>query len=229
MIIFIKDRPVRILDETTAKTRLINLAPDKVIDARLEMLKVASLRGNVLILNASPITTEKLFHFLNNFDLPDLQSIYLVVKEKEVVEKQIKKMYAVIKAAGGIVTKDEKLLLIHRRGVWDLPKGKLDNNEKSKKAALREVEEETGVRAELMEKVCTTWHTYSQGGELVLKRTRWYWMRCLDDSRMLPQLEEQIDRLDWMTEAEVRTALLNSFSSIRYVVNCFLRQEIDME
>ncbi|TAE99248.1 MAG: NUDIX domain-containing protein, partial [Runella slithyformis] len=143
MIIFIKDRPVRILDETTAKTRLINLAPDKVIDARLEMLKVASLRGNVLILNASPITTEKLFHFLNNFDLPDLQSIYLVVKEKEVVEKQIKKMYAVIKAAGGIVTKDEKLLLIHRRGVWDLPKGKLDNNEKSKKAALREVEEET--------------------------------------------------------------------------------------
>jgi 8-oxo-dGTP pyrophosphatase MutT (NUDIX family) len=229
MIIFIKDRPIRILDEIAAKTQLLNLAPDKVIDARLEMLKVASLKGNVLIMNTSSITTEKLFHFLNNFDLPDLQSVYLVVKDKELVEKRIKKMYSVIKAAGGIVTKDEKMLLIHRRGVWDLPKGKLDNGEKSKKAAVREVEEETGVRADLVEKVCTTWHTYTQGGELVLKRTKWYWMRSLDDSRMLPQLEEQIDRLEWMTEAEVRSALVNSFSSIRYVVSCFLRQEMDVE
>ena len=229
MIIFIKDRPVHILDESSAKTALTHLAPDKIIDARLEMLKAADLQGNILILNASPITSEKLFHFLNNFDLPDLQSVYLVVQDKEVIEKRIKKMYAVIKAAGGIVTKDGKMLLIHRRGVWDLPKGKLDNGEKSKKAALREVEEETGVRAELLDKVCTTWHTYTQGGQLVLKRTKWYAMRSIDDSRMTPQADEQIDRLEWMTEAEVRTALIKSFSSIRYVVGCFLQQEAAVE
>ena len=226
MIIFIKDRPVRIMDEAAAQLAFAHVNPDKVIDASLELLKAVNLRGNVLILNASPITTEKLFHFLNNFDLPDLQAVYVVVKDRELIEKRIRKIYTVIKAAGGIVTKDGKILLMHRRGVWDLPKGKLDEGEKSRKAALREVEEETGVQAELIEKVCTTWHTYQQGNQLVLKRTKWYWMQCVDDSRMVPQASEQIERLEWMTEPEMRSALINSFSSIRYVINCFLRQEI---
>ena len=229
MIIFIKDRPIRIINEKAAQKLPHRITFDKIIDAHLEMLKVASLKGHLLILNATPITAEKLFHFLNNFDLPDLQSIYLVPKDKEAVEKRLKKIYSVVKAAGGIVTKDNQFLLMFRRGVWDLPKGKLDPNEKSKKAAVREVEEETGVKAEIVEKVCTTWHTYTQNNQKILKRTKWYWMRSLDDAKMKPQQDEGIEQLVWMTDAEARPHLVKSFSSIRYVIDCFLGQEVDIE
>jgi len=229
MIIFIKDRPVRILSEKAAQGLSNRATFDRIIDAHLEMLKVASLKGHLLILNATPITAEKLFHFLNNYDLPELQSIYLVPKDREAEEKRLKKIYTIIKAAGGIVTKDNKMLMMFRRGVWDLPKGKLDDNEKSKKAALREVEEETGVKAELIEKTCTTWHTYTQNNQLILKRTKWYWMRCVDDSKIAPQHDEGIEQLAWMSEPEARKALVNSFSSIRYVVDCFMGQEVDVD
>jgi len=229
MIIFIKDRPIRILSEKAAQKLPDRSTFDKVVDANLEMLKVASLRGHLLILNATPITVEKLFHFLNNFDLPDLQSVYLVPKDKEAVEKRLKKMFTVVKAAGGVVTKGEQFLMMFRRGCWDLPKGKLDEDEKSKKAALREVEEETGVKAEFVEKICTTWHTYSQNNQKYLKRTKWYLMRNVNDKKMAPQHEEGIEQIVWMTEAEARQALVNSFSSIRYVVDCFLGQEVDMD
>ncbi|MEZ4901535.1 MAG: NUDIX hydrolase [Spirosomataceae bacterium] len=229
MIIFINDRPVRILSEKAAQKLPHPVTFDKVIDAHLEMLKVSNFRGHLLILNATAITAEKLFHFLNNYELPDLQSIYLVPKDKEAVEKRVKKMYSVVKAAGGIVTKGDTYLLMFRRGVWDLPKGKLDDGERSKKAALREVQEETGVKAELVEKICTTWHTYTQNSQKILKRTKWYSMRNINDTQMVPQQDEGIEQLRWMNEAEARKALVNSFSSIRYVVDCFLGQEIDVE
>lgn len=229
MIIFINDRPVRILSEKAAQKLPHLVSFDKVIDAHLEMLKVTHLRGHLLILNATPITAEKLFHFLNNSELPDLQSIYIVPKDKDAVEKRVKKMYSVIKAAGGIVTKEDRFLMMFRRGVWDLPKGKLDEGESSKKAGLREVEEETGVKAELVEKICTTWHTYTQNNQKILKRTKWYWMRNLNDTKMAPQQEEGIEQIKWMNETEVRKALVNSFSSIRYVIDCFLGKEIDVE
>jgi hypothetical protein len=229
MIIFIKDRPIRILSEKAAQKLPNRVIFDKIIDAHLEMLKVASLRGHLLVLNATPITAEKLFHFLNNTELPDLQSVYLVPKDKDAVEKRIKKMFTIVKAAGGIVTKEDQFLMMFRRGFWDLPKGKLDEGEKSKKAALREVEEETGVKAQLLEKVCTTWHTYTQNNQKILKRTKWYAMKNLNDKKMAPQYEEGIEQILWMNEAEVRKAMVNSFSSIRYVIDCFLGQEVDVE
>jgi len=229
MIIFINDRPLRILSEKAAQKLPKHAHFDNIIDANLEMLKVANLSGHLLILNATSITAEKLFYFLNNFELPDLQSIYLIPKDKEAVEKRIKKMYSVIKAAGGIVTKEDKLLMMFRRGVWDLPKGKLDNGERSKKAGLREVKEETGIAAEFVEKICTTWHTYTQNNQKILKRTKWYKMRNIDDTKIAPQFDEGIEKIEWMDEAQVRKALTNSFSSIRYVVDCFWGKEIDVE
>lgn len=227
MTIFIKDRPIRILDEKATRHFSFYSKFDKTIDTQTEMLKVAHLRGQVLLLNVTPITIEKLFHFLENFELLDLQSVSVVPKDKDSVEKRIKKLYTVVKAAGGVVTKNDRFLLMFRRGVWDLPKGKLDDGEKSKKAALREVEEETGVKAELIEKICVTWHTYSQGGQRMLKRTKWYWMRCTDDRKMTPQYEEDIEKLEWLTEPEMRKVLdENSFHSIRYVINSLLDEAV---
>ena len=116
------------------------------------------------------------------------------------------------------MVKGNKQLLMFRRGVWDLPKGKLDEGESSRQGAAREVEEETGIRVSVGERICTTWHTYALNGNPVLKRTKWYRMEVIDDSRMRPQEDEDIEKLAWLNHHETQLALTNSFSSIRYVI-----------
>ncbi len=221
MIIFIKDRPIRILSQKNKETLAENSTFDTVIDVRLNLLKATELIGHVLVLNATAISTEKLFTLLNKLDLSELQSVTVVSKYQTSIEERIQKMFTVVKAAGGIVIKDDKMLLMFRRGVWDLPKGKLDSGEKSKRAAIREVEEETGVQAELIDKICVTWHTYLENDKQILKRTKWYLMRCTNDTNLKPQKEEGIEKLEWVTEAQAKKLLVNSYSSIRYVFEAF--------
>jgi 8-oxo-dGTP pyrophosphatase MutT (NUDIX family) len=110
------------------------------------------------------------------------------------------------------------MLLMFRRGVWDLPKGKLEDGESSRQGAAREVEEETGVEVAVGERVCTTWHTYTLNGSRILKRTKWYRMSVVNDQHMAPQEEEDIEKLAWLDRRQTQVALTNSFSSIRYVI-----------
>ncbi|MGV3556799.1 NUDIX hydrolase [Larkinella arboricola] len=224
MTIFIDDRPIhlkgakqatRLQDEAAAN----QLEYDLIIDARLDGLKLNALKGHLLVLNATPGTVEKLVGLLNNYNVSELNSVTLVAVEKKAVEEKFKSLFKVVKAAGGVVFKGDKMLLIFRRGKWDLPKGKLDDGESSRVAAVREVEEETGVKAALEHRICTTWHTYTLNGSRILKRTKWYQMACLDDSQMTPQTDEDIDRIEWMDAKKTALAMTNSFSSIRFVID----------
>ncbi len=225
MIIFIKDRPIHIVSQKNRESLAENSTFDTVIDVRLDILKATELIGHVLILNATAISTEKLFNLLNKLDLSELQSVTVVAKLQDSVQERIEKMFTIVKAAGGVVVKDGQILLMHRRGVWDLPKGKLDGGEKSKRAAIREVEEETGVRAELLEKICVTWHTYLENDKQILKRTKWYLMRSIDDTKLQPQKDEGIDKLEWVTDEQAKKLLVNSFSSIRYVFEAYKKNK----
>lgn len=227
MIVFINDRPIRLVGPKAA-AQLTNLGSsshptftdyDEIVDARLEALKEEALHGHLLVLNATPATVSKLLSLLQKADASQLLSVTLGCLDKEACEEAIKKPFKVIKAAGGIVFKSDKMLLMFRRGVWDLPKGKLDLGESSKQGAAREVEEETGVRVAVSERICTTWHTYKLNGNRILKRTKWYRMSVIDDSRMTPQVDEDIEKLAWLNPKETKLALTNSFSSIRYVID----------
>ncbi|WP_421830653.1 NUDIX hydrolase [Larkinella sp.] len=223
MTIFIDDRPIHLKGSKKA-AKLQDAALDnhveydRIIDARLDGLKLGMLKGHLLVLNATPVTIEKLVNLLNNYEMGDLSSVTLVAAEKKAVEEKFKSMFRIVRAAGGVVFKEDKMLLIFRRGKWDLPKGKLDGEEQSRVAALREVEEETGVVATLENRICTTWHTYTLNGNRILKKTKWYHMTCVDDAKMAPQTEEDIERLEWMDPKQTALALTNSFSSIRYVI-----------
>jgi hypothetical protein len=224
MTIFIDDRPIHLKgSKKAAKLQDAALEKhvdyDRIIDARLDGLKLGMLKGHLLVLNATPITIEKLVNLLNSYEMSDLSSITLVAAEKKAVEEKFKSMFKIVKAAGGVVFKEDKMLLIFRRGKWDLPKGKLDGDEPSRVAALREVQEETGVVAALENRICTTWHTYTLHGSRILKKTKWYRMGCIDDARMKPQTDEDIERLEWMDQKKTALALTNSFSSIRYVID----------
>lgn len=130
----------------------------------------------------------------NRFD-----EVILYHPEVKKLVKDFESLFSVVKAAGGLV-KDEsnKVLMIYRRGHWDLPKGKLDKGEKKKAAAVREVEEETGISSiTLKKRIMTTRHTFrNKSGKRVLKKTYWYKMKAPNQA-LVPQSAEDIEKAEW--------------------------------
>ncbi len=116
------------------------------------------------------------------------------------------KDFKVIEAAGGLVFNAEQhLLIIHRLGYWDLPKGKIDKGETPKQAALREVEEECGIgKLKIYKEVETTYHTYNLNGKDILKKTYWFLMTTEDDSELIPQTDEHIEQAIWANKDSLR-------------------------
>jgi len=224
MIIFFDDRPFKIV-RTKQLTETETAHFDNIVDLRLVKLQKQILTGHVLFLNTTAGTAVQVINYLEKEMPSDLLSVTMATREKSEVEEKIKGIFKVIKAAGGVVVKDGKWLFMYRRKKWDLPKGKLDKGENSKEAAIREIEEETGVKAIIRDRVCTTWHTYSLNNNRILKRTKWYVLDCVDDSKMTPQAEEQIEKLSWLTQAESKAVLVNSYSSIRFVVDSFKKMQ----
>jgi len=106
--------------------------------------------------------------------------------------------FRLIEAAGGVVRNpDDRVLVIFRRGFWDLPKGKIDPGESPEEAAVREVMEETGLEAaDLIGFLMPTYHIYREKGRRMLKHTYWFRMEAEQD-RLKPQAEEQIERAEW--------------------------------
>lgn len=224
MIIFINEYIIKIVSHKKAQT-LSTTEFDHLIDAQLESIKSQNLEGHVLIINVLPPTITRLFTIIKTEQLSHLQSITLISHDKKATQALIKSQYSVLKAAGGVVQNElGQILMMYRLKTWDLPKGKLDKGESSKVAAIREVEEETGVKAKLGSKICTTFHTYTYKNEAILKQTKWYAMNLVDGVKMKPQVEENIEKLEWMGREKVKSALINSYSSIRYVLKKYYQQ-----
>lgn len=132
------------------------------------------------------------------------------------LEKTFRKKFTLVKAAGGLVLNDEgDILMMLRRGKWDLPKGKLDPGESLETCAVREVQEETGVNKVVLEKpLVVTYHTYDESGKHILKESHWYLLKAPGQQALIPQSEEQITQLKWVTPGEVKQYINNTFPSI---------------
>ncbi|TXF74957.1 NUDIX hydrolase [Chryseobacterium sp.] len=134
-------------------------------------------------------------------------------------------MFRVIEAAGGIVSNSSgELLFIKRLGKWDLPKGKIEEGESLEQTALREVEEETGLKNLILEKfVNNTFHIYTErNGDRILKTTYWFKMTCVGDQKAVPQIEEGITHVAWKNNEEIQEDVLPStFKNIKLILNEF--------
>ena len=101
-----------------------------------------------------------------------------------------------VRAAGGIVVEDGRVLLIHRPKYddWSFPKGKLEHGESWEEAALREVEEETGIACELGGYAGTTRYEVAGGP----KEVRFYLMTPAGEARA----QNEVDEVRWVPVAE---------------------------
>ncbi|MES2389023.1 MAG: NUDIX hydrolase [Bacteroidota bacterium] len=217
MKLFINDKLIHILKSK-------EFSAEAVYDMELDSLDdMASLKliGNVLIHEGHPDHIDDLITLMELKKMKKLNSITYVTDYYKEVKDFIKGQFRVIKAAGGLVIKNGKVLMIYRLGKWDLPKGKLEKDEGLPECAVREVEEECCIKAEIDSKIVSTWHTYVSDGRKTLKKTTWYLMHCTDDSNMHPQTEEDIEDLRWMSPQECQTALENSYASIIEVFNSY--------
>lgn len=127
-----------------------------------------------------------------------------------------------IQAAGGLVYHPVKdaFLFIYRNGKWDLPKGKIEKNETLTEAAIREVEEECGIRnLKLQQPLLTTYHTFFKYKKYVLKPTFWYAMEYTGNEELIPQIEEGITAVKWIKMEAFDSVLKNTYGNIVDVLN----------
>ena len=114
-----------------------------------------------------------------------------------------------VTAAGGVLYRkiDGKVLvlLIWRREVWDLPKGKKEDEETVEECARREVAEEVGIDKPEVERFLTkTYHEYEQGGDHFGKTTHWFKMHTTKKTGFTPEREEGIQKVKWIELDEAK-------------------------
>ena len=122
--IYFGEKPVYLCDAITPEIEEVRHHPDAVFIDELSTAAINALLHEI---------DKKQFHagIIVNEDINKLKKVFF-------------KHFKLIKAGGGLVkNKAGDVLLIFRRGKWDLPKGKLDDNESLLECAVREVKEET--------------------------------------------------------------------------------------
>lgn len=130
-------------------------------------------------------------------------------------------LFTVVRASGGLVENEKaEILMIFRRGHWDLPKGKIDLGERKKQAALREVQEETGISSiEMGKRIITTRHSFRlKNNRRALKKTFWYAMKA-NKQNLVPQTMEDITEAKWVNPRKFITRDLPIYNNIIDVLN----------
>lgn len=148
---------------------------------------------------------------MENLDLGDVNGENLAFA--------IKNMFRQAPAAGGVVIIDNQFVAIERNGIPDLPKGHIEKGESLEVAALREVEEETGItNLEIIKELPATWHCYLLDNQWTIKKTSWYLMKTDSGMKNIPQTEEGISKVYLVDKQGVNDFVKNTFASLKTLV-----------
>lgn len=109
-----------------------------------------------------------------------------------------------VRAAGGLVVEAGRVLVVHRprHGDWSLPKGKLDAGESFEQAALREVEEEAGLRCSLREELESVHYSDDKGRPKLVR----YWLMTVEQAAAF-EPNDEVDELAWLPPDEAAERL----------------------
>ena len=198
--IYFDNKPVFLCDEVTREINEYQHHPDAVFIDEISTAAINSL--------------------LHEIKKPEFHAGIIFDKDFEKMKTSFFRHFHLIQAAGGLVkNKNEEILMIFRRGKWDLPKGKLDENETIKECAKREVEEETGLHhLQIIKPLEITYHTYVQFGKHNLKESHWFLMKATGNEKLIPQTEEDITEILWVKNEDLPKYLSNTFPTIEKVL-----------
>ena len=190
--IFYKEKPIIISDNKSDLKNSLIISPELV--ENLDLLKL--------------LTKKK------------INSIGVFSNEFELIINIFKKKFPEIIAAGGkVINNKSEILFIYRNKKWDLPKGKAEENEIISETALREVEEETGIKnLSIIKPLEKTYHIFKRGGKNYLKTTYWFEMKSDYNGKFKPQKKEGITRVEWIAVENLSSILPKSYANIRLLI-----------
>ncbi|WP_317897518.1 NUDIX hydrolase [Aurantibacillus circumpalustris] len=153
-------------------------------------------------------------------------SIYISHISVEKAIDILKNTFYYIEAAGGFIEKQNQFLFIRRHNRWDLPKGKLEKGETIQEAAVRECEEECGIKdLNIIKPLNSTFHIYQYKKGYALKQSYWFYMRTDFSEKLIPQLEESITEVDWFDKKTIQETLLKD---TYYTIADVTREALDL-
>ena len=173
-------------------------------------------------------SNEVMKEIINLFLKQEKENIVISGLRLENIWETFRSFFENIKAAGGVVKKEQSLLFIYKRGKWDLPKGKIDQGETPKQAAIREVMEECGIRPDRITKsLPVTWHLYQspyneRKGQWILKETCWFEMEYSGNERPRPEKGEDIEKTNWIKTGELERIYPHTYPSIVEMLKNYL-------
>ena len=148
--------------------------------------------------------------------LKKINALYIFHDDIEELRIVFRSCFHCIDAAGGLI-RDRlgRILIMRRRNKWDLPKGKLNRNESPRQAALREAEEECGLKnLRIRDQLISTYHTYWLGERYVLKKTSWFDMIYAGSGEPVPETREDITQVRWFGRDELAEVCADSYPSV---------------
>jgi 8-oxo-dGTP pyrophosphatase MutT (NUDIX family) len=148
--------------------------------------------------------------------LKRIDTLFIFHHDIDELRERFKSCFQQVYAAGGLVRDNEgKYLIMKRRGKWDLPKGKVNRNETFEQAAIREVTEECGLHGlEIVNPMLSTYHSYFIDEQTILKRTSWFEMVYPGDEKPIPQLDEDITEIRWISREDLGTITGNTYLAV---------------
>lgn len=187
--IFVNDKPIVLTSKIEKETTFKNY-----------LLKSVNIGKVIKELNSTKLTEIRLIH--NN--------------EDKLLKKFLKLLPNVLAGGGKVINPKGEVLFIFRNGKWDLPKGKAEKKEKIDETALREVEEETGVKGlQISKPLEITYHIFKRNGRNKIKITYWFEMTTSFNGKLEPEESEGITKVAWFNKEQIAKALDNSYANIK--------------
>ena len=156
-----------------------------------------------------------------------VKMLYLYHSKEDKLWYYFLNMFKLIEAAGGLVRnlKTNHFLFIFRNKKWDLPKGRINKDEEVQKAAIREVEEETGVEnLSITKTLNTTYHIFKRNRKYRLKKTFWYLMETDYKGELIPETKEGIEKAIWIDKKLIVSLKSEMYQNINLIISKYFNK-----